>query len=789
MLDVHEASMEEKYLFAIRLYDAFKKDFKVQDSSLRVCIYLLLAQYIHLKNNYHASVDTNYSFGVQKNITYDAAIDIFKSLKNEIPADDYSSAVKLLESKPHGDFFDLIHTHLRFVSQQVAWHVLEYFISKLMSRHYDVDFAHQRSVSGILSALKNENEDIVDLLPYRVISEGSGGLFDGSSYYVNGYEYEHSDVLRLVASVTSGAVAPIELEKVFDSGKHGARTQLLLIDSPRLSIRDQDNKNTKLNDGVTSLAALEYAINTGFSGRLLVILPVLDAATRTRSQQLKSELLSKWGLEAITDFEYLSNKGKLRKFTAWLIDTQIQISKTVCINDTLLRTMVRADLPSSISFSGGIYRTWIAHLNHDKSTFKPYLIDHPLQNSFEDGYIDIPDICQQIDHIALISSGRLVANAYIEKSKNPTLSVALINRKPLLDFILRTENIGRCAYVIGNNGTGKSMLLRDLAYALAGMQIRSAGVSFSLADRFPSKDKEISKYFSFRGERTSEETINLKRRKNKIYTMAKEIYCSQQKLDLLSRSLEHLGYGKRHYLIPVNVGGHDRYENAILLSASARENAELFSKANVELFELGLLKEGSHEFLSRYSRLSSGEQQIISLLFRIISKSDLNKVYFIDEPEISLHIKWQQILPAVFDEIVQSTQSCIVVATHSPTIIANVSNSKSACFVVTENGLDLLGGQRRSSVETVIFDGFKTYTPHNREVHERCASLVAQVVKTINSPQKNIPDFVHQTKRELEVMEKRIINSLGSFGDGGKTYDLEVVAKAIKAIDQIAESI
>jgi len=65
--------------------------------------------------------------------------------------------------------------------------------------------------------------------------------------------------------------------------------------------------------------------------------------------------------------------------------------------------------------------------------------------------------------------------------------------------------------------------------------------------------------------------------------------------------------------------------------------------------------------------MSSGEKQILILLTYIKYNSNLN-VFIIDEPELSLHPKWQgEFLDAV--EKLMPTESQLIIATHSPEII------------------------------------------------------------------------------------------------------------------------
>lgn len=72
--------------------------------------------------------------------------------------------------------------------------------------------------------------------------------------------------------------------------------------------------------------------------------------------------------------------------------------------------------------------------------------------------------------------------------------------------------------------------------------------------------------------------------------------------------------------------------------------------------------------------LSSGEQQILILFSYIAFNSQDGKLFIIDEPELSLHIKWQEDFLSQLENITpKGTQ--LILATHSP-ILANKKREK-----------------------------------------------------------------------------------------------------------------
>lgn len=85
---------------------------------------------------------------------------------------------------------------------------------------------------------------------------------------------------------------------------------------------------------------------------------------------------------------------------------------------------------------------------------------------------------------------------------------------------------------------------------------------------------------------------------------------------------------------------------------------------------LGAFQEGTDETnleeLSPY-KLSSGEKQMLVILLTVLVEDLQPCVLFMDEPEISLHIDWQQRLIGLIRELNPNAQ--IVLTTHSPAVI------------------------------------------------------------------------------------------------------------------------
>ena len=66
-------------------------------------------------------------------------------------------------------------------------------------------------------------------------------------------------------------------------------------------------------------------------------------------------------------------------------------------------------------------------------------------------------------------------------------------------------------------------------------------------------------------------------------------------------------------------------------------------------------------------KLSSGEKKMLVILLTVLVRDDDHCVLFMDEPEASLHIEWQQKLIGMIRNLNPNVQ--LILTTHSPAVI------------------------------------------------------------------------------------------------------------------------
>ena len=84
-----------------------------------------------------------------------------------------------------------------------------------------------------------------------------------------------------------------------------------------------------------------------------------------------------------------------------------------------------------------------------------------------------------------------------------------------------------------------------------------------------------------------------------------------------------------------------------------------------------VFKDEDTESPVKLQHLSSGEQHEIILMYELLMKVKKHSLVLIDEPEISLHVAWQQAFLDDLNRIAELTSLRFIIATHSPQIVGN----------------------------------------------------------------------------------------------------------------------
>ncbi|HDV6325688.1 TPA: ATP-binding protein [Burkholderia cenocepacia] len=577
--------------------------------------------------------------------------------------------------------------------------------------------------------------------------------------------------------------------------------RFLLVDHPRRNTTGTRPHSPLWSDHQTSLEALDHLLRGGSNLDLsLIVVPGADRSAGGWRKELREHLVRCDLLLAVIDLPTERRDGPRKQVSAWLLSERSRPSNDVLMVDAKglagrgelsVGGVLMAFVAGIVSL--GVQEGWpsqgLAGQSRSNSD-----VEAMLHAYFKDGYRDVVGVCRRIRPEELAENGyKLSASVYLERPGRRKTFMPRLNSEPVLKALWQVHDQGTRIYIIGNNGEGKSILLGDLAERLVEQGRRVVAISFGLTDRFPfERPKNDEQPFVYVGARTSEHGIALGRTSADVDRMVREIHTSAQRLDVFDAVVRHLGFGERRYLVPVDLKSsfdedRTRYAELQQLTESVDDNARIFRSAIGNKYVLGLMRQESQSFITIFDELSSGEQQLLTLALKLTAYAGDNTVILVDEPELSLHVSWQRAIPVML-KIVGSRLCCsIVVATHSPVIVASATDSGDQCFVARRHVLTELSLRQRRSVETALFDGFRTYTANNRQVHERCAAMVSQAIQRLNvqSPlQDGDIATMESLHEELELME-RIIRLADSAHLSHAREDLELVARTRAAIDEL----
>ncbi|MCW3107824.1 MAG: protein putative AbiEii toxin, Type system [Segetibacter sp.] len=305
--------------------------------------------------------------------------------------------------------------------------------------------------------------------------------------------------------------------------------------------------------------------------------------------------------------------------------------------------------------------------------------------------------------------------------------------------------------IIGENGSGKSTLLNELAKFYLSGNANVIAIANSIYDKFP-YNKKLKVQRATYGKTLAKKII-----KTALVNLAND---ELKRLNNVANTLTYIGFEpviglqlkgidkdfrnkvvdsdlpsneKENLLYFLNRFTHDEVKEGDILRINFTSNSfkDIRNSYIVTLFlyekQLKSLKlvKGISIFLRKRGedvpllKASSGEITLATTLIYITSIITERSIILIDEPENSLHPKWQTEYIKRLSELFYYYQPKIVVATHSPLILngAEVSSNKINVFKGV-NGKFELHQNPTTNVEEIYQDFFDITTPENRYISE-----------------------------------------------------------------------
>ena len=163
------------------------------------------------------------------------------------------------------------------------------------------------------------------------------------------------------------------------------------------------------------------------------------------------------------------------------------------------------------------------------------------------------------------------------------------------------------------------------------------------------------------------------------------------------------------------------------------------------------------------NELSSGEKQLFLRTLAIKMLEPENSIIMIDEPELSLHPKWQQKIVDVYKKIGKNNQ--IILATHSPHILGSVEKESIILLVKNKNGVvevrtgENFGNSYGQTMKRILEDIMGLETDRNPSVYE-LLNQVKEMLKNDNYESfeferkySKIKDILGEDDRDLFLVD------------------------------------
>lgn len=165
-----------------------------------------------------------------------------------------------------------------------------------------------------------------------------------------------------------------------------------------------------------------------------------------------------------------------------------------------------------------------------------------------------------------------------------------------------------------------------------------------------------------------------------------------------------------------------------------KEVNSIFESMDLDVELIGLSKDedtipifrniGGKEF--DISGLSSGEKQLFLRALSLKFLNVNNSIILIDEPEISLHPRWQRKIINVYENIGENNQ--LIIATHSPHIVGNVKKEQLRVLKRDKEGIKVMNSEELDetygrTVESILMEIMGIINTRNEETAEKIETL------------------------------------------------------------------
>lgn len=665
------------------------------------------------------------------------------------------------------------------MGREVRVKTATYLIDLFIMDSYKIPYGHPPAVAALVGSIHSTlHSPVIEIAPTTAeLSMGKERIDDSSFPMI----HPTSRALKNLISLK------LIINKIYPYFIDGHMQTVNFDDNPSFLLDSHEQFSLSAATGLSSFG--EFTLNHHSAARFILVIPASNAKLANLVKSLSPALKTRLRLDAAICFSISETRGADNDKVLLIFSQGINLIRNphIYIDVSMSnKSLEHLDLQERAILAGHIVNIHEARDLFEMWRRIPAKVATILNAQFSDGYHNVKTLCieKEVDpgkSLKIHSPKNLIRNNRFEgNSFNITADPQAILR--LLSDPLEPA----CVYIIGNNGAGKTRLLCELIDRIGEMKRRTVGISTGVHDRFPlGRTKQMS-HFEYRGVRTSADSISPSKLTKNVTTLAARVLVDQRMLEALKECQQCLGFATRFYFMLRPEMALDNAPEEIRLMRMSNNAAENDVPESLARYEFGVVRpatEDQRERIVSYSSLSSGEQNINQLLLSVITTAEQGTVFLVDEPEISLHLKWQQTLPRVFHLLSQRFGCSFVVATHAPTLISNANDPGSHSFMLDLGKLPELSARERYSVESIILGGFGTYTPHNRAVHEACARIVAKTMESKGSRQAD----QFSPLVELDQMLEKMSFSQGAYVPPGQQEDIDLIKKAYTAVQLLLQ--
>ncbi|MFM0168831.1 hypothetical protein PQR33_05710 [Paraburkholderia sediminicola] len=425
------------------------------------------------------------------------------------------------------------------------------------------------------------------------------------------------------------------------------KVDMLLVNPTPRGARRKAAKNPHITGQVGELSAVEWAHrlcrgSTRFRFALVVV-PQIDGVSLKWSRDVREELVETGRVAAVVDFPREASDTRNANFSAWLLRGDEasfgNSSDDILFIDTqpLSLLVPGNEMKAAARFTGAMLAERLADHNASSQALRRLEEETPFlagifAQEFTPGIFDSPGLSRHVSVREVRENGfALTAKTYVEPAVDGTW-VHGLDRRALDGVLLGSNLFGKRMYVIGNNGEGKSILLRDVAKVSTENKRLTIAIASGPSDRFPREGEgESAGLYRYRGARTSARGVNAVRTAVDAAMLMLAIHADPKKLSVFEDIVKLIGFSAEQFLIPK-----DAQRSANASDSAIRGIARLASQSNDDSliinnlrrhpeeqkkYKLGLRRQRNWDGIVPFDELSSGEQQIILLVAKMVSEA------------------------------------------------------------------------------------------------------------------------------------------------------------------------